>query len=376
MFIKVLMMKRFSPIIRLSLSCCALSTLLFLAPQSQAAMGECRPQSGAKAYSFTFNAKYDDPTQNVIGKTILNANLQSTPAVWATSGDTYPMICECPLVTHIFESFISAELGSGLGQAVYSSTNAEGKAMSYYKVDDYLAVAAEVRIAGKTPTYYPIPFTNQTNGLSGPYDSQPSCTQNYGSGAEGKIHLYFIRPFVGTHDIPTVPLTNIRIAAVSGVRSPQIAATVTMNGSVTVPQSCDINPSPITIDFGDIMSSQFQTAGAMPDGFTPVNKQLTLACRNISDGVKVNLSFTATPDPNMNNALKTDNSDIAIMIKDGSGNVISPNNGSLPVNMTGLGTLNSTGQAEINVYPVNTTGKLPAVGVFKNASGTVKVEIQ
>lgn len=113
----------------------------------------------------------------------------------------------------------------------------------------------------------------------------------------------------------------------------------------------------------------------MPDGFTPVNKQLTLACRNISDGVKVNLTFTAEPDPKIGNALKTTNGDVAVVIKDGNNNVISPNNGELPVNMTGLGSQNSTGQAEINVYPVNTTGNTPAVGVF-NATGTVKVEIQ
>ncbi len=367
-------MKKFSPIIRFSLSCCVLSSLLFLAPQAQAAMGECRPQNGTKPYVFTFNAKYDDPTQNVIGKTILNANLQGNP-VWADEGGTYPMICECPLVTRIFESFISAELGSGLGQAVYSSTSSTGKAMSFYKVDEYLAAAAEVYIAGRTDAYFPIPFANQTNGLSGSFDVQNSCTQNYGSGARGRIHLYFIKPFVGTHTIPSVALTNIRIAAVSGVSSPQIAATVTMNGTVTVPQNCDISPSPITIDFGDIMSSKFKTAGAMPDGFTPTNRQLTLACRNISDGVKVSLTFTAEPDPKISNALKTTNGDIAVMIKDGNGNIISPSNGTLPMNMTGLGSLNSTGQAEINVYPVNTTGNTPAVGVF-NATGTVKVEIQ
>ncbi|VXC99548.1 conserved exported hypothetical protein [Enterobacterales bacterium 8AC] len=365
-------MKKFSPIIRFSLSCCVLSSLLFLAPQVQAATGECRPSGGTNLYDFDFEAAYSDPSQNVAGKTIMNANEIGKKTAW-TAETTYPMICECQNGTYINESFITAEKGSGLGPSVYSGQSSDGSSIQYYKVDDYFAVAAEVYIAGGVGRYFPIPFTSVSNGIRAP--NSHACNYNYGSGTRGKIHIYFIKPFVGSRSTDYVHIADVRIATLANVRSPQVAARVQMKATVTVQQNCDISPAPITIDFGDIMSSQFKTAGAMPDGFTPRNKVLTLACRNISDGVKVSLTFTADPDPKISNALKTTNGDIAVMIKDGNGNAISPSNGTLPINMTGLGTLNSSGQAEINVYPVNTTGNTPAVGVF-NATGTVKVEIQ
>lgn len=365
-------MKRFKSMIRLSLSCCVLSSLFFLVPQVHAAIGECRPANGTVNYPFDFTAAFTDPTQNIAGKTIMNANEVGTKTAW-TAETKYPMICECQNGTYINESFITAEKGAGLGASVFTGTSSAGSPIEFYKVDDYIAVAAEVYVAGGLGKYIPVPFQGIGNNIKAP-NSHP-CSYDYGSGTRGKIHIYFIRPFVGSHTTPYTNITNIRIATLATVTSPIIAASVQMQATVTVDQSCEINPSPITIDFGDIMSSKFKTKGAMPDGFTPYNQQLTLACRNISDGVKVNLAFTAEPDSNMNNALKTDNDDIAVMIKDGNGNVISPNNGELPVNMTGLGTLNSTGQTEINVYPVNTTGKTPAVGVFK-ATGTVKVELQ
>jgi type 1 fimbria pilin len=145
-----------------------------------------------------------------------------------------------------------------------------------------------------------------------------------------------------------------------------------MSGTVTVPQSCEINPQPVNVDFGDILASKFKTKGAKPDNFTPINKQLTVACRNISQGVVIKLSFQATPDTNEPMALKTSNNDIGVIIEDRDGNKITPKSGTLPVTMDYAA---QSGSTEMNVYPINTTGNTVAEGEF-NATATIRAEIQ
>jgi type 1 fimbria pilin len=145
-----------------------------------------------------------------------------------------------------------------------------------------------------------------------------------------------------------------------------------MSGTVTVPQSCEISPQTVVVDFNDIMKPDFQTKGAMPRGFTPRQKELILACRNISAGVKVSLSFRGEADANMPTALKTSNSSIGVMINDLSGNPIAPQSGRLPVDFQYPTQIGRTG---ISLYPVNTTGQAPTVGTF-NATATIQAEIE
>ncbi|MFZ1872060.1 MAG: fimbrial protein [Chania sp.] len=345
---------------------------LCLSQQVQAASDTCKP-NGAATYSFPFSPELSDPSLNVTGTVIADAS----QGAW-NSSKNYSVTCDCTPVRNSDNQLI---MGASYITATpaLSTPDVSVGPLNFYVLDDYLSVASQVRIAGgygNPGRLFPTPFTNQSNGYStNPADVGQLCTHDYTSGSGGQISLRFRRPFVGVHTIGNTKLLDIYITSRNVPHGNVAVASVYMSGTVTVPQSCEISPAPISINLGDIMSSKFKTAGAMPDGFTPVNQQLTLACRNISDGVKVSLTFTADPDPKISNALKTTNGDIAVMIKDGNGNIISPNNGTLPINMSGLGTLNSTGQAGINVYPVNTTGNTPAVGVF-NATGTVKVEIQ
>lgn len=361
-------------LVRHFFACCGVVVSgLCLTQQVQAATDICTP-NGAGNYEFPFSPVLTDPTLNVTGHIIENASEGN----W-NSAQQYNVTCDCTPVRNAKGELI---MGASYISAIptLSTPDVTIGPLKYYVLDDYLSVASQVYISGAygiPGKLFPTPFINESNGFStNPADVGQLCTSNYASGSGGIINLRFRRPFVGVRKIPKIKLLDIYITSRNVPHGNTPVASVSMAGTVTVPQRCDISPSPITIDLGDIMSSKFKTKGAMPDGFTPVNKQLTLACLNISDGVKVNLTFRATPDPSMSDALKTSNSDIAIMIKDGSGNVISPNNGQLPVNMTGLGTLNSNGQTEINVYPVNVTGKTPAVGTFENTSGTVDVEIQ
>lgn len=315
--------------------------------------GQCSSDSGTMAYPFTFNATLTNPDQNIAGKIIENAAGDS----W-NSKSTYKATCGCTSMTAAYISGVS-----GLTDIDHTDGS-----MTYYVLNEYLAAGSMVWIGGSRQALVSVPFTNVSNlqTASGPCKSQP-----YSSGAKGQVNLYFRRAFVGQVVIPSTKIVDVYLSSTSGVMSAIPASTVTMSGTVTVPQSCEINPQPVTVDFGDILVNSFKTKGMKPDNFTAINKQLTVACRNISQGVKISLSFQATADTNEPMAFKTSNEDIGVIIEDRDGNKIAPKSGKLPVTMDYTA---QTGTTEMNVYPINTTGNTLDEGVF-NATATIRAEI-
>jgi type 1 fimbria pilin len=316
--------------------------------------GQCEADSGIKSYSFTFNSTFTDPAQNIAGKIIENAAGNN----W-NSASNYIATCGCSSMT---AAYITAT--SSLPRLDHNDGT-----LDYFVLNDYLAVGSKVWIAGKRGVFMPVPFTNESNKAT---QSSTCISQPYLSGARGQINLYFRRPFVGQSIIPGTKLLDVYVSSTNGVNSTKPVSTVSMSGTVTVPQNCEINPQPVTISFGDILSGSFATKGEKPKGFTPVNKVLTLACRNISEGVKISLSFQGTPDPNEPTALKSSNGDIAVKIEDSAGAAITPQSGRLPIN---LDYVSQSGITSINLYPINTTGNTPSVGSF-NATATIRAEIE
>lgn len=146
-----------------------------------------------------------------------------------------------------------------------------------------------------------------------------------------------------------------------------------MSGSVTVPQSCEINTGKaINIDFEDIAANHFKTAGQMPKDFVPHVVNMTVACTNISAGVKIALSFEGMADTNDSTALATTNRDIAVRIENITGVKIPVISGLLPVNFNYP---SQTGDTTMKIYPINTTGNLPSGGGF-TATATIQAEIE
>lgn len=327
---------------------------MFAASQALAVpAGQCSSDTGTKDYQFNFNAILTDPDQNIAQKVIVNAADNS----W-NSKVNYKATCGCTNMTAAYATAVSS---------LVEIDHTDG-AITYYKLNEYLAVGSLVHIGGSRQQLVPVPFTNESNGstASGPCTSQP-----YTTGAKGQINLYFIRPFVGQTIIPNTKLLDVYLSSTSGVTSSTPVSSVHMSGIVTVPQSCEINPQPVSVDFGDIIANNFKTKGVKPNGFTPINKQLTVACRNISQGVVISLSFQATPDINEPTAFKTSNDDIGVIIEDRDGKIITPKSGKLPVTMDYVA---QSGTTEMNVYPINTTGNTLAVGGF-NATATIRAEI-
>lgn len=121
---------------------------------------------------------------------------------------------------------------------------------------------AKFFVAGYRNAFIAAPFTNESNFKTDMDGDDESCASTpYNSGARGRIHLYFRRPFVGVTTIPSTRLVDTYVSVVSGVKSDVPVSTISMSGTVTVPQSCEISPQTVTIDFGDILTSNIQTKG-------------------------------------------------------------------------------------------------------------------
>lgn len=327
--------------------------LLCNIPAAQAASGWCQTTTGTQKYVFNFNKTFTDPSQNQANSTIENAYSWSL-------GDNYTVQCDC---TTRPTTYFKTDIPSAL------QFEHQANGLNYYKLNEYLAIATRIYIYknGQMAT----PFTDMSNATDNGTVGCDSPSTNAVSGSDGQLSLYFIRPFVGEVTIPLTTVANLYASTVSGSYSNIPIASVAMQGSVTVPQNCTINAGQaINIDFGDIKTTDISTKGT--SSVTEKQISTTLKCSNISDGVKVTLSFKGTNDSNDNTALATSNNDIGIQVKNSNHAIVTPNQDELPVEMD-----YSAQQGTTTMYlsPINTTGSVPATGGF-TAIATLNAEIQ
>ena len=334
---------------------------LMVSPQVMAATGWCQNNRGVPFQdSFSFIETFTNPAQNQTGMQFDRLYR------WSTGGE-YWATCDC------------ADWRGGV--TMYKATipglvatQTRGR-LNYYQLNKYLEIASELFIAGRLNQFVPTPVVDQSNLLYRNTDCPPRGG-NFLTGSQGYISLYFTRPFVGQVTIPPTVILNVYGTKTAGSYSSIPMTQISMSGSVTVPQSCEINTGqPINIDFGDIAANNFKTANQMPTGFTPHTVNMTVACTNISAGVKIALSFQGTPDTHDSSALATSNRDIAIRIENITGLRIPVLSGLLSVNMHNMNYTSQRGDATMRIYPINTTGNSPAGGGF-TATATIQAEIE
>ena len=332
---------------------------LAISPQAMAASGWCQTTSGSAFQdSFSFTETFTNPSQNQAGMEFLRIY------EWNTGG-TYQARCECDATTLNTSTFFKTTIP---GLAATQTRNG----LNYYRLNPYLEIASELYIAGKLNQFVPTPVLDKSNNYINSFPCNTTGTI-FNTGSKGYISLYFTRPFVGRVTIPPTIILNVYGTRKKGSYSATPMTQITMNGSVTVPQSCEINTGqPINIDFGDIAANHFKTINQMPTGFTPHTVNMTVACTNISAGVKIALSFQGAADTHDSTALATTNSDIAVRIENITGVKIPVISGMLPVNFNYP---SQSGDTTMKIYPINTTGHLPGGGGF-TATATIQAEIE
>lgn len=326
--------------------------ILFLfSASSFANTGWCTPEKGTMDYGFSFDKTYTDPLQNKIG------TLYQRTAPWDL-GTVYYASCDC---TRDNVTFFKTTV-PGL------TATASRNGLNFYTLNKYLEVATEVWIDGMATQYFATPFNSVSN-----INSNTCGRSAFRTGSKGYVSLYIANPFVGQLVIPRTKILDLFGTKVRDSFGGIPMSSVYMSGTVTVPQSCDINAGQvINIDFGNLTAKDIKTKGENATGFIPRVVNMTVACNNISEGVKISLSINgdaASGDPT---ALATSNNDIGVRILDATGNAISPNDGHLPVAMNYAA---QTGTSSMSLAPMNVTGNAPPSGEF-TATATIRAEIQ
>ncbi len=327
--------------------------LCLFSVSSFAATGWCTTVGGTQTYNFPFVKQYDSPGDNSAG-TYFNRTYE-----WSLAAN-YAANCDC---TASANTFYKAAVPGNL------TATRDYNGLHFYSLNQYLEVATELYVGGNKRDWVATPFDNVDNL----FPSACSGVKNWISGANGYVSLYFTRPFVGQVTIDNVKILDLYGSKVSGSYGGMPMSSIYMNGSVTVAQSCNINAGQvIDVKFGNIMSNDIKRMGEIANGFTPKVVNMTLACNNISNGVVVSLSFSGEPAGGDPTALKTDNTDIGVRVRDANNNIVPPVNGQLPVTFDYS---SQSGTSSMTLAPMNVTGNTPALGQF-NAVATVNVEIQ
>ncbi|CAI1769507.1 long polar fimbrial protein LpfD [Serratia quinivorans] len=245
----------------------------------------------------------------------------------------------------------------------------------FYKLNEYLDASIMIWIGGKTLAYRAIPFKNVSvvNG-SGENDACESTTIPWTDGSKGKISLRINKPFVGMTRIPPTELAVLYIATNPDESGGIATAKINITGEVTVPQSCVINTGQvITVDFGNIAGKQFYTRGQKPDGFTPVEKTVSVQCRNIEAQTNLTMRIVATADSDYPDAIASNKKGIGVVMTNKQGKVMIPNSYHEPLPLDVLPLNAREGDFSFSAYPVKTQDADVPVGPF-TATGTLRVD--
>lgn len=230
----------------------------------------------------------------------------------------------------------------------------------FKKVDDYISVALsrDSPCIGNTGTIY-VPFNERVYG--------PGCVARvHQTGDDLSItprdwqsRLRIDRKIVSGTYSKNILIGQFGFCEPDNCTSPQVVQNVYLSLNITVPQTCSINAGQtVIVDFGNISTGAFKTAGARAQNINPKESTLSVTCDNIASGTNLNMRLQANNVAG--NIVISDNSDIGFIVTDSSDKELTPNSLSsfIPFSLDG----NTRANARIRVYPASVTGIRPDEG--------------
>ncbi|WP_318392162.1 long polar fimbrial protein LpfD [Enterobacter sp.] len=337
---------------------------LFSAQALADGWGPCETIGGTHQFNATLEKQLSDPSQNRAGTTVTDF------ADW-NGGNYYHATCQCPDDTSQ-TAYTYFKAVSPIADKIKVSDRI------YYKVNDNIAFAANVWLAGGVGEYLQVPFDDISNESRDRGGCKGNENANWSSGSIGKLSLYIVHPFVGETEILNTRLVDVYATMSAGNYSQPITS-VYISGRVTVSQSCALNNGNLDIPLGEYASSDFKDRkGAKPDGVTVVIKELQFKCANVSDGIKVFLRIEGKVNDNDPNAIDVGNPDVGVIVESAQG-ILIPNDASSVQEMAVEPLLEDgihrVAKTKISAYPISTTGALPAGGNYEGVA-TLLVEVE
>ncbi|GBU11748.1 fimbrial-like adhesin protein [Enterobacterales bacterium] len=365
--IKILFPTRYTLVPR-SVLCGA---LLCLSPSVFAGYAACNPMSSAANYD---NNHHDDllASQNRVG--------YSYPSAFNASPETYQITCDC--------TDTDAMSGVVVMYTVKTPLPAGGS-LNQFKINDHLNVSMKVDLPDSGPELQvPIASTSDRlrhgNGNDTGVCAQQEPKGNLNAGSQGTLTLYITRPFIGELNIPPTVIAQVYASSGSGpTTTPPMGtpvANIILSGSLTVPQSCEINKGEtISVDFGFIAAGKFTTRFQPPQGFRPNSFNIVYDCSQngvpeIPRGTRLAMTLEGSDVQDQYVLIArrraSDNvPDVGIKVYNSAGTAIPFIDGDLPMDQRGLGTI------ALTAYPVNLVGGPLDTGDF-DATATLKIDIR
>lgn len=231
--------------------------------------------------------------------------------------------------------------------------------INYLQLNDYLIAGLELtdQVAG---TFYP---PQEYVKMGSDPDHVPNNLPFAVRDTNLIFHFKIVRPFVGHVEYNLTPAFYVYVTTKKTDPLNKVLYTISYSGSITVPQSCEVNAGQtVVMDFGKIGSSEFSRAGAgnKPKTVNPLTKNINIRCKNMDAQAILTLSIDA--DNVSGNAVVSDNEDLGFKFSDLKENILIPNdiNSNIPFKLDN----NYSANVPIKAWPVSITGKKPKEGEF------------
>ncbi|MBF4114161.1 fimbrial protein [Enterobacter cloacae] len=233
---------------------------------------------------------------------------------------------------------------------------------SYRRVDDYISVALSVEHPECNRQFY-APFNVQLlNNSTCTASATPGDGKNMNfTPVAFRSRIKITKKIVGGTYSRNIFVAESGICQPNNCASKQaIISRVYLNLSITAPETCELNSGQvINIDFGNISSGAFKTAGAIAQGVQPRSRDISVKCDNIAGNAQLTMRLQADK-TNGNIVVSDENNDVGFRVTNNSGTPLIPNNLSSVIPFT----LDSNARQNVTIqaYPVSVTGNKPTEG--------------
>lgn len=264
--------------------------------------------------------------------------------------------------------------GAYAGEAVrspgfYQST------WTYKKIDDYISVALRDEDPCFT-RFFPFNVTVM--------DVNKNCDYKYNTEGQlggGVPHIYTSRIRIDKKIVSGAYSKHVLLAE-TGVCQPGgtpvgcakkdvVTSRIYLSINITVPQTCELAAGQIiNIDFGNISSGAFKTAGIIAQGIQPKERTVSIKCDNIAGNSQLTMRLQADK-TNGNIVVSDENNDVGFRVTNNSGTPLIPNNLSSVIPF--ILDSNARQNVTIQAYPVSVTGNKPVEGPV-TARGYLRVD--
>lgn len=330
--------------------------------------GPCIATGGTHLFSAVMNETVTRIEDNTTGATF--------PDFYSWNmGTRYPGVCECPAGTDTAEFFYKTVSSLPVGHISGEET--------FYVVNNNIQIASSVWIGGGKGDYVNVPLDDTPNeradrALCDVDNSDPGM--GFETGSKGKLTMYINHPFVGEMTIPQTKIWDVYGTRKRGVYGGSPLAAVTLSGTITVPQGCELSSgNTLEIPFGEFQAHDFKDRkGQMPVGGSATTKNLQFKCTNISDGVKIYLRIEGIPNENYSQAISMGNPDLGAIVRTDTGKVLVPNDTTYEHELTVSPLVDDThrmASTTLTFAPISTTGKMPKTGDFEGIA-TLRIDVE